>query len=61
MTHAEANAAYMEFLKSESTVVHLVFQEMKRGKKCAAAIDHVCGDGSFEKLAEEIWRRCRAA
>jgi len=57
---AEASEIFSSFLSNQSPVVFLIMQEMKRGKSAAMAMDFVCGEGSYDKFAKEIWKSCRA-
>lgn len=58
-TTPSVSNAFASWMQENSPVAFLVHQEMRRGKSCAEAIDFVCGEGSFAKLAKEIWETCR--
>lgn len=51
---------FKSFLAEASPNVFLIHQEMQRGSTCAEAMDFICGEGSFDQLAKEIWTACRA-
>lgn len=59
-TWQQNHNAFTAFMREASPVAFLVNQEMQRGKKFADALDFICGEGSFARLAKEIYDGIRA-
>ena len=47
-------------IRKNAAISDLIIREVESGKTVREAIDSVCGAGSFDRLAEELYRELRA-